>query len=46
MTNSLKSLVASIAGFLSWELLALVFGNQPNISTVCQIIAHITRVGH
>lgn len=32
-----RSLIAVVAGFLIWEMLALVLGNQPNSTKLLQL---------
>ena len=38
MANPSRSLVAVVAGFLIWEMLALVLGNQPNSTKILQLV--------
>lgn len=44
MSRLFKYAVASLAGFLIWELLALVLGNQPNAVFVRRLIVGERRV--
>lgn len=37
MANPSRSLIAVLAGFLMWEMLALVLGNQPNSTRIVQL---------
>ena len=37
MANPSRSLIAVVAGFLIWEMLALVLGNQPNSTKILQL---------
>jgi len=37
MANPSRSLIAVAAGFLIWETLALVLGNQPNSTKILQL---------
>lgn len=38
MANASRYLMAGVAGFLVWELLALVLGNQPNSAKILQLV--------
>ena len=37
MAKPSRSLIAVVAGFLIWEMLALVLGNQPNSTKILQL---------
>jgi len=37
MANPSRSLIAVVAGFLIWEMLALVLGNQPNSTKILRL---------
>lgn len=39
MANPSRSFVAVLAGFLIWELLALVLGNQPNSTKILRLVS-------
>ncbi len=38
MANPSRSLIAVVAGFLIWEMLALVLGNQPNSTMILRFV--------
>lgn len=38
MANPSRSLIAVVAGFLIWEMLALVLGNQPNTTMILRLV--------
>jgi len=38
VANSSRSLIAVVAGFLIWEMLALVLGNEPNSTKILQLV--------
>jgi hypothetical protein len=38
MANPSRSLIAVVAGFLIWEMLALVLGNQPNSTMILRLV--------
>ena len=44
MPRLIKYAVVSLAGFLIWELLALVLGNQPNAVFVRRLVVGERRV--
>jgi len=44
MSRTLRYAVAGFVGFLVWELLALVLGNQPNAVYLRRLVVGETRV--